>query len=67
MKDVNYEMDKDHFLKIMSLIDGAYPTFKLTDNTIKSYYYFLKNYKGYLLTDAYPGYAKVNNVINCFV
>ena len=27
---------------------------------------FLKDYKGYLLTDAYPGYAKVNNVTNCY-
>ena len=27
---------------------------------------FLKNYKGYLLTDAYPGYARVPNVINCY-
>lgn len=24
------------------------------------------NSQGYLLTDAYPGYAKVNNVINCY-
>lgn len=27
---------------------------------------FLKDYKGYLLTDAYPGYAKVSNVTNCY-
>ena len=27
---------------------------------------FLKDYKGYLLTDAYSGYAKVSNVINCY-
>lgn len=27
---------------------------------------FLKDYKGYLLTDAYPGYAKVPNVTNCY-
>lgn len=27
---------------------------------------FLKDYKGYLLTDAYPGYGKVPNVINCY-
>lgn len=27
---------------------------------------FLKDYKGYLLTDAYSGYAKVNGVINCY-
>ena len=27
---------------------------------------FLKDYKGYLLTDAYPGYGKVPNVVNCY-
>ena len=27
---------------------------------------FLKDFKGYLLTDAYPGYAKIPDVINCY-
>lgn len=27
---------------------------------------FLEDYKGYLLTDAYPGYAKVPNATNCY-
>lgn len=27
---------------------------------------FLKDYNGYLLTDAYPGYARVPNIINCY-
>lgn len=39
------EMDKEHFIKIMDLISGAYPNFNTNENTLRSYYYFLKPYK----------------------
>lgn len=32
------------------------------ENAVK----FLKDYEGYLLTDAYPGYAKIPNITNCY-
>lgn len=39
------QLKEEDFLVIMDLIDGAYQNFKLTENVMKTYYYFLKDYK----------------------
>lgn len=54
-------MNEKDFMLIMELIDGAYQNFKLTENTLKTYYHFLKKYKNKDLWDIASYWIRNNN------